>query len=96
MYRVATFAALALDFKTWNRTYSRGVYALPEDDKDSHKLKDLSATTGREQKYENLRGQSTERHVGNPSNVHPDPYEQDIGYHNAYGAEAMPNGPLER
>lgn len=94
---VATFAALALDVKTWNKTYSRGKYALPEDDKEAQKLKDLTVTTGREQKYETLRGQGTTAHqAGSSTSLHQgaSSYEMDIGYHSGYGQEVEPHGPL--
>ncbi|CAG8979367.1 hypothetical protein HYALB_00002493 [Hymenoscyphus albidus] len=92
---IATLAALALDIRTWNKTYSRGKYALPEDDKEARKLKDLSMATGSERKYETLRKPGTA--VNSAGSVMPFQHEEmDIGYHTGYGQEVEPHGPLMR
>jgi len=90
---VATCSALALDLSTWKKTHARGAYAMPEDDKDAQKLRDLPTTTARELRYEPLKGRGVAAQPTGP--LAPFQDEQDIGYHNAYGQHEHAWGPLE-
>ena len=93
---MSTFLALALDIHTHRRTTRKGIYVLPEDDKDAQRLNDLKCTRVRSEGYEAPREQSaldlslSERRV---------PFQDedggDIGYHNRYGAPEQTHGPLD-
>lgn len=87
----STFLALALDFHTWKKSTRRGTYNMPEDDKDAQVLKDWKAPKIRSEGYETPREQGAT--AGNASTIEWQE-EQDIGYHNRYGAEE-PHGPLD-
>jgi hypothetical protein len=93
--RVATFAALALDIHTQRKTARRGVYAMPEDDKDAQKLNDLKAIPS----VRVLKGgydMPTEQDsvITGSGSTWQIP-EEDIAYHNRYGAEQEAHGPVE-
>jgi hypothetical protein len=94
--RVSTFLALALDIYTQKKTTRKGVYVLPEDDKDAQRLMDLKSSRVRSEGYEAPREQSaadlslSERRV-----LFQDGGDGDIGYHNRYGAPEETHGPLE-
>jgi hypothetical protein len=82
--------ALALDFQTWKKATRRGVYVMPEDDKDAQKLNDLKGARVRSAGYEAPR----EQDATNSTGLTVMWQEQDIGYHNRYGAEEA-HGPLD-
>lgn len=80
---VSTIAALALDITTQNKVNKRGKYNRPEDDKDAQRLNDLKTPRMRAQGYDAPGAEWTHEH------------EQDIGYHNRYGADGVEgHGPL--
>ncbi|TVY83715.1 hypothetical protein LSUE1_G002568 [Lachnellula suecica] len=90
----STFIALALDLHTWKKSTRRGAYVMPEDDKDAQKLKDLKTARVRSEGYEAPREQAVTNSTG--STMAWQEQEQDIGYHNRYGAEDhQPHGPLD-
>ncbi|KAE9375207.1 hypothetical protein N431DRAFT_402554 [Stipitochalara longipes BDJ] len=92
---VSTFAALALDIKTQRKTTHRGAYALPEDDKAAQtfntELKSIPTIRMRSQGYDIPREQSPAV-TGRGPTWQP---EEDIAYHNRYGAEEETHGPVE-
>ena len=90
--RVSTFAALALDIHTQQKTTKRGVYAMPEDDKDAQKLNDLKSMRVRSEGYEAPKGQVAVSTEHLPVWQQP---EEDIAYHNRYGTEEQTHGPLD-
>jgi hypothetical protein len=63
---------------------------MPEDDKDAQKLNDLKTARVRTEGYEVPREQGATNSTGSTMAWQ----EQDIGYHNRYGAEE-PHGPLD-
>jgi hypothetical protein len=76
-------AALFLDITTQTKINKLGKYNRPEDDKDAQRLNDLKTPRMRAAGYEAPGMEWTNEH------------EQDIGYHNRYGAdEVEPHGPL--
>lgn len=85
--------ALALDIRTHKRTIARGNYDKPEDDKDDQRLNDLKTMRVRTAGYD---APLDQRAVSTGSGA-PVWEEQDIGYHNRYGAEEAEttHGPLE-
>ncbi len=85
--RLSTLAALALDYHTHQKTNRRGVYIVPEDDRDAKALTDLKTARIRSAGYEAPREQSGASDAAWE--------EQDIGYHNQYGADEGTHGPLE-
>jgi hypothetical protein len=85
---ISTFAALALDYHTHQKTIHRGIYVTPEDDKNAQKLNDLKAGRIRSAGYEAPREQSGVSSVAWE--------EQDIGYHSGYGIEEETHGPLDQ
>lgn len=94
-HSASTFAALALDASTQRRTTRRGVYAIPEDDKNTQKLNDMKSMRVRQEGYSapEEEGDVVER-SGGISTVHLEP-EEDIAYHNRYGAAEQTHGPLD-
>ena len=80
--RLSTFAALLLDIHTQRKTTRRGIYALPEDDKDAQKLNELKTARVRAEGYDAPKDQST---VSTASGAALQ--EQDTGYHSRYGVE---------
>lgn len=92
---VSTFAALALDIHTQQKTTRRGVYAIPEDDKQAQKLatelKSVPSMLVRTQGYDIPREQSPVVSGSGPMWQLP---EEDIAYHNRYGAEEETHGPV--
>ena len=89
--RVSTFLAFALDVRTQRKKTKLGDYDKPEDDKDAHRLNDLKSMRVRSAGYEEPVDQKT-LSMGTGSTTWQ---EQDIGYHNRYGAEEDTRGPLE-
>tara|TARA_R110002060_G_scaffold20347_1_gene27709 strand:- start:65 stop:337 length:273 start_codon:yes stop_codon:yes gene_type:complete len=79
--RVSTFAALALDIKTEWTTTRRGIYAIPEDDKDAQKMNEMKSMRVKSEGYE---APEDQRDIGLGGGLEQ---EMDIGYHNRYGAE---------
>jgi len=91
---VSTFLAFALDIHTLKKTTKRGVYVMPEDDKDAQKLNDLKTMRVRNSGYEAPREQSAFSTASQP--LAWQEQEADIGYHNRYGAEEeTTHGPLD-
>jgi len=78
---VSTFAALALDIKTEWTTTRRGIYAIPEDDKDAQKMNEMKSMRVKSEGYE---APEDQRDIGLGGGLEQ---EMDIGYHNRYGAE---------
>lgn len=72
---VSTLAALALDIWTHMKTTERGIYVMPEDDKNAALLKDMNGNT---KGYEPSRGGAFEEEI-------------DIAYHNRYGDDTLEN-----
>ena len=93
---MSTFAALALDINIQRKTTHRGIYAIPEDDKAAEKfnteLKSIPAIRVRSQGYDIPREQ-TPVITGSGSTWQVP--EEDIAYHNRYGAEEENHGPVE-
>ncbi|TVY26642.1 hypothetical protein LHYA1_G004123 [Lachnellula hyalina] len=87
---VSTLLALALDLQTWKKSTRRGAYVMPEDDKDAQKMNDLKNPRVRDAGYEAPREQDANKSTGSTTIWQ----EQDIGYHNQYGAEEA-HGPLD-
>ncbi|KUJ17989.1 uncharacterized protein LY89DRAFT_696449 [Mollisia scopiformis] len=77
---VSTFAALTLDIATQRKVTRRGVYKLPEDDKDAQKLSELKSMRVRTQGYEAPREQGGD-------GVWRDEHLHGEEYHSRYGAE---------
>ncbi|TGO20347.1 hypothetical protein BPAE_0304g00020 [Botrytis paeoniae] len=73
---LSTLAALALDIWTHRKTTERGVYVLPEDDKNAAMLKDMNGKNSQTKGYEASRGGAFEEEI-------------DIAYHNRYGDDAL-------
>ena len=73
---LSTLAALALDIWTHVKTTERGVYVLPEDDKNAAMLKDMDSGNSKTKGYEARRGGAFEEEI-------------DIAYHNRYGDDAL-------
>jgi hypothetical protein len=90
---IATCSALALDLRTYKKTHRKGVYALPEDDKDAQMLKELPQTTARETRYEPLKERIQATTPTAPMSPFHD--ESDIGYHSGYGHAEQAWGPLD-
>jgi hypothetical protein len=77
--------------RTHRLTTRRGVYNLPEDDKDAQRANDLKTLKVRSNGYDAPKDQAA---------VSTTLDEQDIGYHNRYGAdelepEVVPHSPLD-
>lgn len=87
---ISTFLAFALDVHTQRKKTKLGKYDKPEDDKDAQRLSDLKSMRVRTAGYEVPVDQRTVS-TGTGSTTWQ---EQDIGYHNRYGAEET-SGPLE-
>lgn len=77
---VSTLAALFLDIVTQKRVTRLGKYKLPEDNKGSSNLRDLKATRVR------AAGAQPDNDAA-ASMIWTNEHEQDIGYHNRYGAQ---------
>lgn len=90
-FSIATFGALFLDYRTRKFEVKHGKYGIAEDDKEEQRLNELKSVRARAAGYETPREQST---VSTGSGVAAW-QEQDIGYHNRYGAEEQTHGPLE-
>lgn len=86
---MSTLTALALDVRTQRKSTRRGIYVLPEDDKDAQKLNDLKSIRARSEGYE-----APAEQEDNAAEMRFE-QEQDIGYHNRYGVEQETHGPLE-
>jgi hypothetical protein len=97
--RASTFAALALDLHTQRKITRRGVYAIPEDDKDAQKLNDLKSMRVRNKGYEAPKEQEAVGPGAWTGDVWRSEHERDgdIGYHNRYGAEddIQGSGPID-
>jgi len=90
---VSTFLALALDVRTQKSTTELGMYNKPEDDKDTQMLNDLKTPHMRSAGYDTP---GKESHTVSTASGSADWQEEDIGYHNRYGAEEKKtHGPLE-
>jgi hypothetical protein len=92
--RVSTFAALLLDIHThWKQT-RRGAYTMPEDDKDAQGLnteKNIPLIQVQSEHYDIPREPTPVITGSGPTwQLH----EEDITYHNRYGAEEEKHGPL--
>lgn len=88
---------MALDGTILRKTTRRGVYVMPEDDKDAQKLNDMKSMRVRGEGYsapeEQLDHADLGPSGGNAPHLNLD-LEEDIAYHNRYGAEE-PHGPLD-
>ncbi|KAJ8062578.1 hypothetical protein OCU04_009103 [Sclerotinia nivalis] len=73
---LSTLAALALDIWTHRKTIEKGIYVLPEDDKNAAMLKDMNGGNSKAKGYEPSRGGAFEEEI-------------DIAYYNRYGADAL-------
>ncbi|CAD6442485.1 39fa2fb5-e631-4703-a932-a56f688e3646 [Sclerotinia trifoliorum] len=73
---MSTLAALGLDIWTHMKTIKRGIYVMPEDDKNAAMLKQMNVGNNKAKGYEPSRGGAFEE-------------ELDIAYHNRYGDDAM-------
>ncbi|KAF7873986.1 hypothetical protein EAF04_002658 [Stromatinia cepivora] len=69
---LSTLAALGLDIWTHMKTIERGMYVMPEDDKNAAMLKDMNGGNSKAKGYEASRGGAFEEEI-------------DIAYHNRYG-----------
>ncbi|APA16247.1 hypothetical protein SS1G_10446 [Sclerotinia sclerotiorum 1980 UF-70] len=73
---LSTLAALGLDIWTHVKTIERGIYVMPEDDKNAAILKEMNGGNSKAKGYEPSRGGAFEE-------------ELDIAYHNRYGDDAL-------
>lgn len=73
---LSTLAALGLDIWTHMKTIERGIYVMPEDDKNAAILKEMNGGNSKAKGYEPSRGGAFEE-------------ELDIAYHNRYGDDAL-------
>jgi hypothetical protein len=87
---------LALDIHTQQKTTKRGIYALPEDDKHAQnmntELPSIPSLRARSQGYAVPTEQTPVITGSGPTWQLP---EEDIAYHNRYGAEEEAHGPVE-
>ncbi|CAL3968567.1 hypothetical protein PZA11_004119 [Diplocarpon coronariae] len=81
---VSTLAALTLDVHTQRKTTRRGVYAIPEDDRDIHRLREKRDLRVRNAGYEAPREQRKFKYLGREPTFE---LENDTVYHNRYGSE---------
>ncbi|PBP21437.1 hypothetical protein BUE80_DR007509 [Diplocarpon rosae] len=83
---VSTLAALALDVHTQRKTARRGVYSIPEDDRDIRRLGEKESFRVRSAGYESPREQRDFKILAHDSALELD---EEIGYHNRYGVDEI-------
>ncbi|PBP21484.1 hypothetical protein BUE80_DR007681, partial [Diplocarpon rosae] len=76
---VSSLAALALDVHTQRKTARRGVYSIPEDDRDIRRLEEKESFKVRSAGYEAPREQRDFKILAHESALE---LEEEIGYHN--------------